>query len=211
MAYLLLGVCVFVIPVVIVLRPFTWRRGRELLLLKPSAVCLLLLAGWCIEMLADGTPMTLILPLAISLAVVLLEDFDRHLISVGWLALATSLLVIKHLLIMLSDWKGLVTDHAIAGGLALTVLMVARAITLVRGQPAIGSADIPLIFGLGLTMAPAALLLWVNIFCLAALVGFVGSNLQRQISRPAGDGIQSTEIPLAPYMIASAAVVHLMG
>ena len=211
MTYALVGLFTFLLPVLVALRPFTIKHLTTMLVLTPVAACLLLLSMWGLHMLAIGTPTLLVLPLLALLAIIILEDFENQLISVVWLVGAVVILMAEHGLRTSTGWDGLIADYSLSGSLAVFIFVLGRIVAHLKGRPAIGGADIPLIFALGLTMSPSSLLLWVLVFCFAGLIGAIGTRFQLKFNGDSqSKGISGT-IPFAPYLISSAALVRMIS
>ena len=207
----LIGLFTFLLPISVALRPFTMKRLALLLSGTPLAACLLLLAMWGLHMLTMGAPTLLVLLLVSLLAIIIIEDFDTQLISIAWLVGAVAILMAEHGLNAGTELDDLIADYCLSGSLAVFIFVLGRIVAHFKGRPAIGAADIPLIFALGLKMSPSSLLLWILLFCFAGLIGAIGTHFKQVFNRKSQSNGIGGAIPFAPYLISSAALVRMIN
>ena len=117
----------------------------------------------------------------------------------------------EHVLNASTELHDLIADYCRSGSLAIFIFVLGRIVAHVKGRPAIGAADIPLMFALGLTMSPSSLLLWVLLFCFAGLIGAIGPHFKQIFSRSSQSSGIGGAIPFAPYLISSAALVRMIN
>ena len=217
--YLLYGlifISIVIAPCLLIAKRLSYKTCLSLFYNKGGLICLALICSWGFSLSEnfnqsnDFIIFGIYLSALFCLAMLCFEDLHEQMVSMTILAAAILLLTIGHILRVLPEQNILFSDFLRSSACAVGLWILTLLFRFWRKTPAIGGADIPLFFALSLGLTLQGIGLWIGLFSASALVIF-GRNLASGRRDKIQQNYSHLKMPLIPYMVSAAALMHMMG